>query len=146
MLPISSMTYNHTSTIQDLQPYLNDERDYYTLTAYFIEPDLVCSKRLRLDTNTLGDTLVVKGEEKQLTIPLTEKEADEERFWSRGECFRTMGNHYWANVYGSPLATDIDKDEFFPMFLLYNNGKLNGFGWALNADLPSPRMNIHQHK
>jgi len=26
-----------------------------------------------------------------------------------------------------------------PIFLLYNKGKLNGFGWALNADLPSSR-------
>jgi len=50
-----------------------------------------------------------------------------------------MGVHYWRNVLGKPVTTDINPDEFFPAFLQYNSGKLNGFGWAFNADLKSTR-------
>jgi charged multivesicular body protein 7 len=36
----------------------------------------------------------------------------------------------------------MDCDNFFPVFLLYNGGVLNGFGWALAMDLKdySPRI------
>ena len=37
----------------------------------------------------------------------------------------------------------IDKftvvENFFPVFLMYNNGNLNGFGFVFNADLTSSR-------
>ena len=51
-----------------------------------------------------------------------------------------MGLHYWADVRGIPLSLDTPNDSFFPMFLLYNKGELNGFGWAFNANLTSPRL------
>lgn len=47
-----------------------------------------------------------------------------------------MGVHYWADVSG-PLGLDFKADNFVPMFLQYNKGKLNGFGWGFNADLKS---------
>ncbi len=31
-------------------------------------------------------------------------------------------------------------DDSFPVFLLYNSGKLTGFGWAMIADLNNPRV------
>lgn len=31
-------------------------------------------------------------------------------------------------------------DEFYAMFLLYNDGKLNAFGWAFNGDFNSSRL------
>jgi len=30
-------------------------------------------------------------------------------------------------------------DEFFPVFLLYNNGELTAFGWVVLTDLSSAR-------
>ena len=36
-----------------------------------------------------------------------------------------LGVHYW---YDNRLDTDCDT--FFPAFLMYNKGKLTGFGWA----------------
>ncbi|XP_046348062.2 uncharacterized protein LOC124128671 [Haliotis rufescens] len=48
--------------------------------------------------------------------------------------FFGMGVHYWYNI-----QKDMSCDDFFPMFLLYNNNKLDGLGWAFGTDLPSPR-------
>jgi len=36
-----------------------------------------------------------------------------------------LGVHYW---YDNRL--DVACDLFFPSFLMYNKGKLTGFGWA----------------
>ncbi|VDI73205.1 Hypothetical predicted protein [Mytilus galloprovincialis] len=52
--------------------------------------------------------------------------------WTKGKCFPTMGLHYWYNI-----RKDMSCDEFYPMFLLYNDGKLNAFGWAFNGDFNS---------
>lgn len=45
------------------------------------------------------------------------------------------GVHYW---YAATL--DMSCDNFFPVFLLYNGGVLNAFGWAFQADLSSSRF------
>jgi|688.fasta_scaffold1383525_1 hypothetical protein len=50
-----------------------------------------------------------------------------------------MGVHYWSNVQSVPITADINPDDFFPFCLLYNGGKLNGFCFAYNANLTSPR-------
>ncbi|XP_035696686.1 uncharacterized protein LOC118430084 [Branchiostoma floridae] len=54
--------------------------------------------------------------------------------WTRGECFWAMGQHYWYK-----FRPDMNCDDFYPVFLLYNDGKLNGFGWNINTPLDSPR-------
>lgn len=118
-----------------IKPYLVDEGDFYTLNAYFRDPSTVCSN-VRLNT---GDRLIVKGSLAEFNIPLTEIETNIENKWTKGKCFNTMGQHYWRNVNGNPLVLETNKDEFFPMFLLFNKGRLNGFGFALNTNLESPR-------
>jgi hypothetical protein len=47
------------------------------------------------------------------------------------------GLHYWYD-----LSKNMDCDNLYPVFLLYNGGVLNGFGWALGMDLKdySPRI------
>ena len=74
----------------------------------------------------------------QLEIPLLQSDVGD--FWTLGQCFRTMGVHYWADISGRNLGVDSDADDFVPMFLQYNKGKLNGYGWGFNADLPSKRF------
>lgn len=44
------------------------------------------------------------------------------------------GKHYWYN-----LSDDMDCGDIFPVFLLYNRGKLNGMGWAMTTPIDSPR-------
>ena len=55
-----------------------------------------------------------------------------------------MSRHF--SVYDVPCVKDMSCDEFFPVFLLYNkSGNLNAFGWALQADLSSPRFEHPPH-
>ncbi|XP_078695110.1 uncharacterized protein LOC144924043 [Branchiostoma floridae x Branchiostoma belcheri] len=44
------------------------------------------------------------------------------------------GQHYWYK-----FRPDMNCDDFYPVFLMYNDGKLNGFGWNINTVLDSPR-------
>ena len=44
--------------------------------------------------------------------------------------FSFTGLHYWYNV-----RKDMDCNEFFPVFLLYNDGVLNAFGWAFGLNI-----------
>lgn len=118
-----------------VQRLLIDEGDYYTINAYFIDPASVCSPH-KVNGQITGDRLVIKGKDQEIKVELNE--ANLSNFWTRGKCFYTMGTHYWASLSG-PLNENTDADDFVPIFLLYNKGKLNGFGWAFNADLPSPR-------
>jgi hypothetical protein len=46
-----------------------------------------------------------------------------------------LGVHYWYNT-----RKDMSCDEFYPVFLLYNGGQLNAFGWAFQAHMTSPHM------
>ncbi|KAI8484418.1 hypothetical protein Bbelb_378510 [Branchiostoma belcheri] len=45
-----------------------------------------------------------------------------------------QGQHYWYK-----FRPDMNCDDFYPVFLMYNDGKLNGFGWNINTVLDSPR-------
>ncbi len=122
--------------------YFEDEGDDgYTLSAYFVDPATVCS-RVTAKQQLTGDRLIFYSKKKQLSVPIIETNLDKNN-WFQGNCFQTMGRHYWRNelsLASSQISIgDPDSDDFFPGFLLYNNKRLNGFGWALNANLTSPR-------
>jgi len=119
-----------------IQPLFNDEGDFYTINAYFVDPASVCSAELSAKQVT-GDRLIIKGQGKELNIPLEQQGLS--NFWTQGKCFYTMGAHFWADIDGTELNENTNPDNFAPLFLLYNKGKLNGFGWAFNADLSSKR-------
>ena len=128
-----NLPFNFPSAAQ--QKYFDDEGDHFTITAYFMDPANVC-KPVSGKQST-GDRVVIKSKKTELNIPLTTSEVSS--FWTLGQCFYTMGVHYWADVTGQ-LGQSTQADNFLPMFLLYNKGNLNGFGWAFNANLPSPRF------
>ncbi|KAI8484416.1 hypothetical protein Bbelb_378490 [Branchiostoma belcheri] len=61
-----------------------------------------------------------------------------------------QGQHYWYKFMAqsktkvsttgtSSAPTYMNCDDFYPVFLMYNDGKLNGFGWNINTVLDSPR-------
>merc|ERR1712150_420440 len=81
-----------------------------------------------------GDRIVIQNGAELLTLPYFESDIGSTD-WTRGKCFPDMGNHYWYDV-----TPDMTCEEFQPIFLLYNDNILNGFGWAMIADLPSPRL------
>ena len=126
------LPYNFPSNAQ--QQFFDDEGDHFTISAYFIDPANVCKPTL--GKQSTGDRLVIKSSHKEVNVPLTSSEV--QNFWTLGQCFYTMGVHYWADVTG-PLSEKTESENFAPFFLLFNKGNLNGFGWAFNADLSSNR-------
>ncbi|XP_035673849.1 uncharacterized protein LOC118414135 [Branchiostoma floridae] len=117
----------------------NDDGDMYVITAYFVNPATVCTGRSEalFTLEGTGEGLYIQnGPNPQYDYDLIPRdEADiGTTLWTQGECFYTMGQHYWYNV-----TADMSCEDFFPVFLLYNSGRLNGFGWNIKAYLGSPR-------
>ena len=52
--------------------------------------------------------------------------------------FNFPGVHYWYNT-----SQDMSCNDFYPMFLLYNDGVLNAFGWAFGMNLESSERFEH---
>jgi len=107
-----------------------DGTDVYILTAYFIEPSTICTSgrdAARLKKEGTGTGVWLQNGTNPISdsvqAPLYENDVYTTK-WVKGACFPSMGVHYW---YDNRL--DKDCDEFFPSFLMYNKGKLTGFGW-----------------
>ncbi|CAH1256151.1 Hypp1602 [Branchiostoma lanceolatum] len=119
--------------------YFQDEGDeYYTMTVYFQDPKTVCTGARRSKRLATGDALVISQDKVYMTVPLDESDMEFNKEWTKGGCFYTMGRHYWLSGAGG-VKEDTKADELAPIFLLYNEGQLNGFGFVLNANLESPR-------
>nr|AGI41318.1 hypothetical protein [Cerebratulus lacteus] len=110
-------------------------------TAYFVPPRDICSvgrSQSQYDSEGTGSNLYLQQGPNPVTdsvlVPRLEAEIGNTN-WVKGNCFYTMGQHYWYE-----LRDDMSLDDFYPAFLLYNSGELNGFGWAMDTNLVSPRF------
>ncbi|XP_074660042.1 uncharacterized protein LOC141912629 [Tubulanus polymorphus] len=119
---------------------LVEESDKYTQTFYFTHPDTICSTgrtRADYDRDGTGKTLFMQMGPNPSTdlkqIPYLQADMDKTQ-WTKGKCFISMGMHYWYDI-----STDMNCDNFLPAFILYNKGRLNGFGFAFNTDIKSSR-------
>lgn len=122
--------------------YLKNEGDQYTVNAYFKDPANVCTpgKRDLVSSRSYvrtGYELIIESDDFTMKIP--SKEEDVGAPWSKGGCFPTMGRHYYGHVDRTPFTSDILPSEILPVFLLYNKGELNAFGWVWNAYLEGDR-------
>jgi len=99
---------------------------YYTLTAYTREPSQLCSNS---SDNKIGTGLWFQSGPYSAsqfeTIPLTETALASSPY-ILGKCFLTMGVHWWKN-----MTSTTSCNQLWPVFLLYNKGYLNAFGWSL---------------
>jgi len=121
-----------------LRPPFVQDGDKFLLTAYFIDPSVICTtgrSKAEFDRDGTGTNLYIQNgtvaEKDSILVPFQEQNIQNTK-WTKGKCFVSMGQHYWYD-----LSDDMSCDRFFPVFLLYNGGELNGFGWALGADLTS---------
>ncbi|XP_025094545.1 uncharacterized protein LOC112564143 [Pomacea canaliculata] len=121
--------------------FQEDGNDRVALTAYFTDPAIICTTGRTSSTfqeEGTGSNLYIQTGSDPLTqsslIPRQEKDIAKTP-WKRGRCFVGMGVHYWFNV-----TQNMSCDNFFPAFLLYNDGKLNAFGWALGIPQTSSRF------
>ncbi|XP_064630529.1 uncharacterized protein LOC135489214 [Lineus longissimus] len=115
------------------------EKNLMVQTAYFVPPQTICSEGRtseQYDKDGTGSNLYLQEGPDPVAdstmIPREEKDIGAK--WTKGKCFFTMGQHYWYDT-----SLEMSCDDFYPAFLLYNKGKLNGFGWALNHELKSFR-------
>jgi len=128
-------------------PYLTNNRfiedgDFWTLTAYFVDPKTICATGrsqdqlakegtgtglwLQIGVDPIANSVQVPSNEEDVKKPETN--------WTFGHCFWTMGNHYWYNV-----TKNMNCDHFMPNCLMYNKGKLTAFCFATNGVFESPR-------
>ena len=120
-----------------VQEYMNEEGNEYIINAYFMDPEKVCDLK-----QINGDRFLIHSNKNSLVLnSLKENEIDQSK-WTRGQCYFTMGAHYWLslNDKNNKVSYDTDPDDFFPIFLQFNKYKLNGFGWAFNFNITSDRF------
>ncbi|XP_060065158.1 uncharacterized protein LOC132545493 [Ylistrum balloti] len=120
-------------------PFVSVDNMYY-LTAYFTNPATICTTGRTAEkfaSDGTGDSLFIQNgtdaAKNSFVVPKEETYLDSTK-WTKGHCFVSMGEHYWYNV-----TSDMNCDDFFPVFLLYNKGRLNAFGWALGTPMTSNR-------
>jgi len=103
---------------------------YWTLTAMFVDPAIVCGPGRTADqynSQGTGDRLwLANGTNGFVQIPMQETDVANTQ-WTLGHCFVTMGVHYWYDV-----SSDMSCANFFPFFILYNDNVLNAWGFSLN--------------
>ncbi|XP_052770807.1 uncharacterized protein LOC128210499 [Mya arenaria] len=122
---------------------LVEEGGNYHSTAYFIPSDTICTTgRTSAEFHQIGTgrgLWIQNGTDPSSTamIPTTIEEARASE-WTEGECFISMGKHFWYK-----LSKDMDCNDFFPMFLLYNGGVLNGFGWGYLINIEASKRLEH---
>ena len=109
----------------------NEEGDSLVITAYFTHPSSICNGG-RADDNLYIQT--GPSPRHFMNIPYQESDLGS-TLWVKGKCFIWMGQHYWYNIF-----KEMSCNNSFPVFLLYNWGKLTGFGWAMIADVTSNRV------
>jgi charged multivesicular body protein 7 len=113
--------------------------DYWTLSAYFIDPRLICGagrSKEEFEKTGTGTGLWIQMGPKATDsyhVPAKEDEIKSSK-WGSGRCFPAMGQHYWYNV-----TKDMSCNDFVPNCMLYNGGKLNAFCFAINGMFEGPR-------
>ena len=66
--------------------YMTEEFDFWTLTAYFTDPSLVCARdSVRFET---GDRLVIQGD--RASVDIARSEASINKMFTKSACFPTM--------------------------------------------------------
>ncbi|XP_031568106.1 uncharacterized protein LOC116302857 [Actinia tenebrosa] len=109
------------------------EGNMYVMTAYFTDPSTICSSKDK--RKYYGDRLLIWNGADNSTIAIPFKEEDlAGTKWVAGKCFPMMGQHYWYDI-----SNDMDCNDFYPVFIMYNGKRLNSFGWNTYGDLKSKR-------
>jgi len=99
---------------------------FWTVTMYFRDPSTICSTTAPKSSLPIGDRITLASSGSYISFPMTETQAKQTPIWVEGKCFATMGKHYWYN-----LTATTDCNYLYPVFLLYNGGNLDSFGWVI---------------
>jgi len=131
-------SYTYPPTKQRGQMFHEDNGRFF-LTAYYTDPSTICTTgrtKAQFDAEGTGNGLWLQNStnpEQSTQIPSREQDVRGTK-WTHGKCFPAMGVHYWFDT-----STNMDCNDFQPVFLLYNEGILNAFGWAMGLGQTSKR-------
>jgi len=141
MLPASDYTPHPGTRAKVFTKYPANGVDYWVVTAFFVDPAIVCKPGRTPDQYNqqgTGDRLLLQigktltGSD-VLNVPMQESDITATA-WTLGHCFVTMGVHYWYNI-----SLNMNCGDFRPFFILYNEDVLNAWGWAINYNDASQR-------
>lgn len=135
----NNLVNSYPSSFLKNHPFVMSGSNYH-ISAYFVDPSTICStgrSAAQIRQQGVGTDLYIQnGTDISHSIKIPHKETGiHSTNWTRGKCFPSMGVHYWYNI-----RKNMSCDEFYPVFLLYNGGQLNAFGWAFQAPMTSPHM------
>lgn len=124
-----------------LRPPFVEDGARWTISAYFVHPDTICSGGRSEDDfrkQGTGTGLYIQESEDPIAatlIPMELEDAKKDSDWTEGQCFKIMmGVHFWHKA-----GKDMDCGKSLPVFLMYNFGRLNSWGWAFMNNMTSPR-------
>ncbi|XP_045175594.2 uncharacterized protein LOC123536460 [Mercenaria mercenaria] len=121
--------------VEIMPPVLKGHRDkhgilYYTVTAYFKHPSLLCSPLLPKGVRPGRGLYIQMGnnpEHHHQHIPLQSKHLTP--LWKKGHCAPLMGTHYFMG-----LTPSLPCEKLYPLFLMYDiEGNLGAFGWVFQG-------------
>jgi len=109
-----------------IPPWEKQPNNLWTTTLFFSNPAKVCASEYETFVPTklsdVADRLSLRlgNTGRYEDQPLIE--SDVKAPWVKSKCFISMGLHYWYNI-----SANMDCDYFYPIGLMYNNGKLVTF-------------------
>jgi len=109
--------------------------DAYLTTAYFVNPDVICSTgrtQSEFDVEGTGNTLLFLKEQDLIAVPLDVDSTDGSG-WYKHFCLFNMGRHYFQLNHDTSASCD---ENLVPIQLMYSSGVLNGFVWQHIATIP----------
>jgi len=123
----------HYDKVPQYNPDTFNGQDVYVLTAYFVDPETICTSgrdASQLTSDGTGNLLQLQAGPTPvdlLEMPRARSEAIAQG-WSKNKCFVGMGYH---NFYKVEDMASTNCLEIVPYFGLYdNNGDQIGFGFA----------------
>jgi len=140
------LSENNTLKYGEVNMYANQtfaDKEYFVLTAYFVNPSTICTTGRSDDSLVTGGTgsgLWIQNGDSVIQVPQTRPEGDDAvtSGWTQNNCFPAMGYHnfYKMNEYAPKNCTEMQ-----PIFGLYNrNRELQGFGFITPGTIINPRF------
>ena len=115
-----------------------DGKRYSCLTVFFRDPAHMCRTGAE-SAQRIGEGLWMKQSNGKFS-PLVPRldEVPTPMYWEHGFCSPELGTHYVNQQFYAGLKTGVPNTHLsiirkhYPVFLMYNDGYINGFGWILN--------------
>jgi hypothetical protein len=138
LVPGSALQYDKVPMYQN---HTINGIDYFVITAYFVNPNLICSPS-QSDSGNIGANSLVHFQngasiEQFKTAPKNRTVAISQG-WTKNNCIQTMGYH---NFFEVEKYQPKECSEMQPTFILYNKAEeMIGFGVTFIGNGTSPRF------